>query len=357
VQTDPQSVLLRNGLRMPLIGLGTWKSAKEGEVARAVEGAIKAGYKHIDCAWDYQNQNEVGNALSEAFLSREVKREDLWITSKLWNSFHAASDVEEHCRDTLSQLKLSYLDLYLIHWPVTGCESEALEPSYQETWFAMEELLQKGLVRTIGVSNLSAKKLLAMQDYANVFPMVNQVEIHPLWRQDHLLKVCKNLGTAVTAYAPLGSPDSGAIFGHQGASVMKHPVITEIANRIGKSPAQVCIRWAIQRGTSAIPKSTHVDRIAQNLDAFSWELSEDDFAKLSTIEPQRRMLTGASFGGWIKPQTGPYRTTQELWDEDENGKPLPSSSTDINTQEHEKFGSSDEDVVEDEGEITMPNRW
>ena len=124
VSTSHESVLLRNGLRMPLIGLGTWKSAKAGEVARSVTGAIKSGYKHIDCAWDYGNQNEVGDALSEAFLNREVAREDLWITSKLWNAFHAEKDVEEHCRDTLKQLKLSYLDLYLIHWPVTGCSSE-----------------------------------------------------------------------------------------------------------------------------------------------------------------------------------------------------------------------------------------
>lgn len=158
----------------------------------------------------------MGEAITEILGSGLVKREDLWVTSKLWNNFHAPSDVEAHCRETLEQLKLDYLDLYLIHWPVTDSEGEELTPSYKDTWLAMEELLAKGLVKTIGVSNLSAKKISAMKDYATIFPAVNQVELHPLFRQNDLLAVCSSLGTHVTAYSPLGSPDSAEMIKHAG---------------------------------------------------------------------------------------------------------------------------------------------
>ncbi len=149
---------------------------------------------------------QVGVALTEAFTSGTVKREDLFITSKLWNDFHANDDVERLCRESLSNLQLDYLDLFLIHWPHTFTEAEVLTPSIQETWLAMEALVAKGLVRSIGVSNFSGKRLRAMKAYATIFPAVNQVELHPQWRQDGLLKDCAELGVHVTAYSPLGSP-------------------------------------------------------------------------------------------------------------------------------------------------------
>jgi diketogulonate reductase-like aldo/keto reductase len=280
-------------------------------VKQAVIESIKAGYRHIDCAWIYGNQNEIGEAISEVIFQGLVKREDLWITSKLWNDFHNAKSVEPHCVDSLNQLKLDYLDLYLMHWPVTGIENEVLKPSVEETWVEMEKLVQKGLVKSIGVSNFSAKKLEDIKRYATIFPAVNQVELHPLLRQNGLLSACAKLGVHVTAYSPLGSSDSETIFSHNGASLLSHETIVEVAKEVGKSTAQVCIRWALQRGTSVIPKSSKSERIVENFDVTSWNLSEEQFAKISTIEPQTRLLSGTFFLN----QNGPYKTVSDLWDE------------------------------------------
>jgi diketogulonate reductase-like aldo/keto reductase len=160
--TTMTSVELNNGLRMPLVGLGTWKS-NPGEVSAAVFEAIRVGYRHIDAAWVYKNQDEVGEGINKAISEGIVKREDLWVTSKLWNHAHATAYVEASLRETLSQLKLDYLDLFLIHWPVTTTESKELTPPYSETWAAMESVLEKGLTRSIGVSNMTVKKLEAMK--------------------------------------------------------------------------------------------------------------------------------------------------------------------------------------------------
>ncbi len=149
---------------------------------------------------------QIGTAFFEAFATGNIEREDLFITGKLWNDSHAKEDVERVCRQSLIDLQLAYLDLYLIHWPCTNNEHEILTPSIQETWLAMEALVSKGLVRSIGVSNFSGKRLRAMKAYATIFPAVNQVELHPQWRQDGLLKDCAELGVHVTAYSPLGSP-------------------------------------------------------------------------------------------------------------------------------------------------------
>ena len=277
-------------------------------------------YRHIDCAWIYRNQEEVGEAIQESIAESVVTREQLWVTSKLWNTAHAKDQVEPHCREILLQLNLDYLDLFLIHWPVVAeFEGEILTPSYKETWLAMENLVRIGLVKSIGVSNMSAKKIREMKEYATIFPVVNQVELHPFLRQDEVLAACSEMGVHLTAYSPLGSPDSAEMIKHEGASVMAHPTVTAIAEEVSKEPAQVLIRWAVQRGTSVIPKSTQVitccrqpwyhkfttnhypislflhlhvsmslqaSRLASNFDVFSWELSPEQFARLSSIEPQ-----------------------------------------------------------------------
>eukprot|EP00310_Coccolithus_braarudii_P021118 CAMPEP_0183350268 /NCGR_PEP_ID=MMETSP0164_2-20130417/18397_1 /TAXON_ID=221442 /ORGANISM="Coccolithus pelagicus ssp braarudi, Strain PLY182g" /LENGTH=313 /DNA_ID=CAMNT_0025522165 /DNA_START=105 /DNA_END=1046 /DNA_ORIENTATION=- len=303
-------VTLNDGRKMPLVGLGTWKS-EPGQVKAAVIAAVKAGYRHIDCAAIYKNEGEVGEALEALFAEGVVTREQLWITSKLWNDCHASADVPTACAKTLADLKLDYLDLYLIHWPVvTGCTGPALTPTIEETWGAMETLQMEGRVKSIGVSNWSAKKLAAMKPFAKIFPAVNQCELHPKHRQDALLAACAELGTHLTAYSPLGSPDSAAMIKHEGASVMQLPAVVETAAALGKSAAQVLIRWAVQRGTSVVPKSVTASRIEANFDVFGWELSAEQMAGLSAVEPQERMLHGAF---WCNPE-GPYKSVGELWD-------------------------------------------
>eukprot|EP01034_Spumella_vulgaris_P025770 gene25770-32260_t len=232
------------------------------------------------------NEKEIGIALSETFAEGNIEREDLFITGKLWNDFHAKEDVERMCRQSLLDLQLAYLDLYLIHWPCTNIEAEVLTPSIEETWLAMEALVAKGLVRSIGVSNFSGKRLRAMKAYATIFPAVNQVELHPQWRQDGLLAACAELGVHVTAYSPLGSPGNAEMIGYDGQSLLENPSVIAIAESVGKTPAQVAIRWAVQRGTSVVPKSSTASRIALNFDVQSWSLSAEDMSKLNNIEPQ-----------------------------------------------------------------------
>lgn len=218
--------------------------------------------------------------------------------------------MEDHLKDSLSQLRLDYVDLFLIHWPVTDIESDVLTPPIEETWVAMEALVSKGLAKTIGVSNFGIKKLESMKSYAKIFPAVNQVELHPVWRNDPLLAACAEMNIHVTAYSPLGSPDSASMLKRDGPAVLEHEVITSIATETGRSAGQVLIRWAIQRGTSVIPKSVNPSRIEENFDMFTWDLSPDQMHRLSSIEPQRRMLAGDF---WVKPG-GPYRSMDELWE-------------------------------------------
>lgn len=303
-------VTLNDGREMPVVGLGTWKS-KPGEVKAAVLAAVRAGYRHIDCAPIYKNEDEVGAALKELFEEGFVKREDLWITSKLWNDKHRAEDVPRACAQTLSDLGVDYLDLFLIHWPVTGNVGDFLNPSIEETWGAMQKLQADGIARSIGVSNFSAKKLADMKPYAKVFPAVNQVELHPIWKQDALKAAAAEIGGChLTAYSPLGSPDSSAMIGHKGASVLDNEVVKKIAEETGKTTGQVVLRWGVQRGTSVVPKSVTPSRIEGNFDLFGWELTEEQMTAISSL-PQERMLHG-SF--WVK-EDGPYKTVADLWDE------------------------------------------
>jgi alcohol dehydrogenase (NADP+) len=306
-------ITLRDGTTMPAVGLGTWK-AEKGQVRAAVHIALQAGYRHIDCASVYQNEDEVGDALDYALSRKLIDRSELYICSKVWNNDHAPDRVRAACLRSIKALKLDYLDLYLIHWPVTGNVGNTVTPSIKDTWRALESLVKDGYVRSIGTSNFSAKKLAEIMEYAEVLPSVCQVEIHPYHRNDALINWCKENKIHVTAFSPLGSPDSESIFPRKVPAVLlKDPIVNEISQKMGKNVGQILVRWAIQHGTSVIPKSTNPDRLRGNLDVLDWELSKNDYAKLSSFKFQQRMVNGAM---WLNPR-GPYRTMEDLWDEAE----------------------------------------
>lgn len=288
---------------MPLIGLGTWK-LDTGEVGRAVEFALKAGYRHIDCAAAYSNESEVGESLATIFKDGVLKREDIFVTSKLWNMAHKAEDVRPACEATLRDLKLDYLDLYLVHWGTATSESQRevdengvlklQNISVRETWEAMQELVQAGLVKSIGVANFTVAMLIDLLTYAKLKPAMNQVELHPYLQQRRLVEFCQYRDIMVTAYSPLGSPGN---FASSGAPLLREDsVIKKIAEDHHKTPAQVLIRWAIERNTVAIPKSVHKERIEENIHVFDFKLSPEEMKAIGGLERGLRFVDPYQWG-------------------------------------------------------------
>lgn len=310
-----------NGERMPLLGLGTWKSAP-GEVGAAVREAIRLGYRHIDCASVYANEPEVGEAIRGAIDAGEVSREELWITSKLWCNAHGRDNVEAALRCTLADLGLAWLDLYLIYWPVPikpgvafpSSGDELLPPGQvplRSTWEGMEAVLDVGLTRHIGVSNVSSRKLHELLAHCRIRPEVDQVERHPLLQQPALVADCAAAGVHITAYSPLGSGDRPAALKAPGEPVLlENPVIGAIAAAHGCSPAQVLIAWHLQSGISTIPKSVSPARLRENLAAAEINLAADDHEAIAGLDQHLRLVDG-SF--WLL-EGSPW-TQQSLWDE------------------------------------------
>jgi len=294
-KTEQATLKLSSGHSMPMVGLGTWKS-KPGEVKAAVEAAIDGGYRHIDCAAVYGNEPEVGEAL-KAKLQSGVQREDLFIVGKLWNNAHKKENVKAGCEKTLKDLGLTYVDLYLMHWPHafefqaggplipkradgTVIYDEETEPT--ETWAAMEELVAAGLVRSIGISNFNAKQVKSITAMCKIKPAMNQVERHPYFDQSRLLQVCKEEGIPLTAYCPLGSGDN-PFRKPDDPVLLADKVLTEIGAKYKKSSAQIAIRWQVDSGVVVIPKSVSPGRIADNFNVFDFQLSAEDMAAIAAV--------------------------------------------------------------------------
>ncbi len=310
-----------NGDRLPVLGLGTWK-AEAGEVYRAVRHAISIGYRHFDCAAIYGNEGEIGRGLTDALVAGDVQRSDLWITSKLWNDSHRKAAAGPALEKTLTDLQLEYLDLYLIHWPIAFKEGVSFPHSREdfytlaevplaETWSALEDCVDRGLTRHIGTSNFSVTKLQNLLDNCRIRPAVNQVEMHPLLSQPKLKKFCDANSVLMTAYSPLGSGDRSTMMkAADEPLLMELDVIVDVAAGRGISPAQVLLAWAVNRGTSVIPKSVDPGRMEQNLAAVDIELSSDEMARINSLDRHYRYVKGGFFAG----RNSPY-TIGGIWDE------------------------------------------
>ncbi|KAK6632597.1 hypothetical protein RUM43_013365 [Polyplax serrata] len=284
---------------MPAVGLGTWKSKPE-DVTRAVEDAIEAGYRHIDCAFIYQNETSVGLGIKNKINSGIVNRSDLWVTSKLWNTFHRPELVQAALQKSLEQLGLTYLDLYLIHWPQAYREGDDLFPvdetgktaysdaHFKNTWKAMEECVNKGLTKSIGVSNFNSQQLADILSICTIKPVVNQIECHPYLNQMKLSEFCRERDVLITAYSPLGSPDRP--WAKPGdAQLMDDEKLKQVAQKYNKTVAQVLIRYQVDRGHSVIPKSVTKSRILENFNIFNFKLSEEDMKYINSFDCNGRV--------------------------------------------------------------------
>ena len=253
------TVFLNNDREMPMLGLGVYK-IEDQDADQAVSSAISAGYRLFDTASAYKNEESIGRAIARS----AVPRKDLFITSKIWNTAQRLGDVEGAFTRTLERLRLDYLDMYMIHWPVPGC--------YLETWQAMERLLRSGRVLTLGVCNFTIHDLEELERVSGIIPAVNQIEVHPLCYPRKLIEYCQARGIVIQAYAPLAR-----------GAYLDHDILCILATKYAKTPAQIGLRWALQKNICVIPKSSSPEHIIRNADLWSFEIMEEDMQILDTL--------------------------------------------------------------------------
>lgn len=319
--------LLNDGREIPALGLGTFGSDNYSaqEIAGAVDFAVRNGYRHIDCASVYMNEAEIGEVLHNLISERVVTREELWITSKVWNDAHGDGAVIAACEKSLRDLKLDYLDLYLVHWPfpnyhAPGCDGDARNPdsqpyrhaSYMRVWRQMELLVERGLVKSIGTSNMTIPKMELLLKDARILPVVNEMEIHPHFQQQDLFDYLVAKGIQPIGYSPIGSPKRPERDRSADDTVdIEDPVVVRIAERLNIHPAELCIKWGIQRGEVVIPFSVTPAKILGNLKAAAMpNISDEEMLQLAAIDKNCRLIKGQVFlwegaKGW-----------EDLWDLD-----------------------------------------
>lgn len=296
-----ESLRFVDGHNIPRFGLGTWKADKE-EIQLALDAAIDIGYRHIDCAPIYENEKYIGDCLSSA-LKGKVNREELFITSKLWNSDHRAEHVREAFFRSLEDLKVGYLDLYLIHWPISWEYGVKFPKSSQvyapneipigETWRELEKLKKEGFVRSLGVSNFSKTNLSQLISDSEFQPVVNQIEFHPYLQQRDLLEYCRAKGVVVVGYAPLGSPVHQQSIGAK--PLASDPTIVMIANKHATTPSDILLRWGISKGVALIPKSTKRQRLMANFQSMQKTLDLVDIEAIDSLECNQRFFDGSEW--------------------------------------------------------------
>ncbi len=259
---------LKNGVTVPQVGFGTWQ-IEEGELAfNAVKTALEVGYRHIDTAAVYGNEVSVGNAINESNL----KREEVFVTSKLWNSDRGYEETLKAFEVSLKKLNLEYMDLYLLHWPANAKQFENWREINASSWKALEKLYDEGKVKAIGVSNFLKEHLEALLPFATIKPMVNQIEFHPGFMQEDTIALCEKELILIEAWSPLGS-----------GRMLDNEVLIEIAKKYNVSVAQLCIRWILQKGHLPLPKSVTPERIKNNLDVYSFTISDEDVNRIDAL--------------------------------------------------------------------------
>ena len=324
---DPEQVpqkRLFTGARIPAIGLGTFGSDhfSGGQVAEAVKGAISVGYRHIDCASVYGNENLIGEVLDEV-IQGGIKRRELWITSKLWNDMHGKGNVLISCAKSLRDLQLDYLDLYLVHWPfpnyhAPGCDVNSRSPdakpyiheNFMKTWRQMEKLVEMGLVRHIGTSNMTIPKLKLVLRDAKIKPACNEMELHPHFQQPEFFQFCLDNNIQPIGFCPIGSPTRPDRDKTATDTVdIEDPVIVKIAKRLNVHPAIVCLKWAVRRGQMPIPFSIYRNEYLSNLrSTIEKPLTDEEMREIAGIDKNCRLIKGQVFL-WKENQNW-----EDLWD-------------------------------------------